>query len=75
MEVQATTWDRGLEILTEIQEYTDIDNESTHSLDATVALGDPEVVGHPEDPVYNNQDRLTALTREINDLHQWVAAG
>ena len=49
---------RGLDILTEDPEHADIDNESTHSLDATVALGGPEAVGHPEDPVYNNQDRV-----------------
>ena len=60
--------DRGLDILTEDPEHADIDNDSTHSSDATVALGDPEVVGHPEDPVYNNQDRLTALTMKINDF-------
>ena len=65
---------RGLDILTEDPEHADIDNESTCSSDATVALGGPEA-GHPEDPVYNNQDRLTAITREINDLHQRVAAG
>ena len=28
----------------------------------------------PEDPAYNDQDRLEVLTREINDLHQRVAA-
>ena len=67
--------DRGLDILTEDPKHTYIDNESTHSLDATVTLGGPEAVGHPEDPVYGNQDRLTALMREINDLHQRVAAG
>ena len=66
---------RGLDILTEDTGHADIDNDSTHILDATVALGDPEAVGHPEDPAYGNQDRLTALTREINDLHQRVAAG
>ena len=44
-------------------------------MDTTVVLGCPEAEGHPEDPMYNNQDRLTALTREINDLHQRVAAG
>ena len=38
-------------------------------------LGCPEAVGHPKDPVYGNQDRLTALIREINDSHQRVAAG
>ena len=30
--------DRGLDILTEDPEHADIDNDSTHSLDATVAL-------------------------------------
>ena len=60
--------DRGLDILTEDPEHADIDNESTHSSDATVVLGGPEAVGHPEDQVYGNQDKLTALTREINGL-------
>ena len=64
----------GLGILTEDAEHADINNDSTHSSDATVALGGPEAAGHPEDPVYDNQDRLTALTREINYLHQRVTA-
>ena len=42
---------------------------------ATVALGGPEAVGHPEDPVYDNQDRLTALMREINNLCKRAASG
>ena len=67
--------DRGLDILTEDPEYTNTDNGSTHSSDTTVALGGLKAVGHPEDPVYDNQDRLTALMREITDLHQRVAAG
>ena len=67
--------DRGLDILTEYPVQANIDNESTYSSDARVALGGPEVVGHPEDPVYNNQDRLTALTRELHDLCQRAAAG
>ena len=67
--------DSSLYMLTEDADHADIDSESTHSSDATVALGDPEGVGHPEHPVYNNQDRLMALTREINDLHQRVAVG
>ena len=67
--------DRGLGILTEVPEHADIDNDSTHISDATVALGGPVTVGHPEHPVYNNQDRLTALMREINDLCQRIAAG
>ena len=64
-----------MDILTENPEHADIDNDSTHSSDATVALGGSDAVGHPEDPVYDNKDSLTALTREINDLHQRVAAG
>ena len=67
--------DRGLDILTEDPEHTDINNGSTHSSDATVALGGPEKVGHTKDPAYNAQDRLKALAREINDLCQRVAAG
>ena len=39
-----------------------------------VALGGPEAEGHPEDPVYNNHDKLTALMREINNLHQQIEA-
>ena len=67
--------DRSLDILTEDPEHADIDTVNTHSLDATVALGGPEAVENPEDPANYNQDRLTALMREINDLHQRVAAG
>ena len=60
--------DRGMDILTEDPEHADINNESAHSSGATVTLVGPEAVGHPEDPVYGNQDRLIALTREINNL-------
>ena len=72
-----TGWplDRGINLNMEDPEPTDIDNESTHGLDATVALGGPEVEGHPNDPIYSNQDNLMELTREINDLHQWVKVG
>ena len=66
---------RGLDILTEDTEHTDIDNDSTHSSDAAVTLGDSEAVGHLECPAYGNQGRLTVLMREINDLNQRVAAG
>ena len=61
---------RGIDIITEDPEHTDINNKSSHSPDATVALGGPEAEGHPKDPLYINQDKLTALMREINDLHQ-----
>ena len=63
---------RGLDVLTEDTQHADID-DSTHSSDATVALGDPKAVGYPGGPAYENQDRLTALMREINDLYQKVA--
>ena len=62
--------DRGINLNTEDTEPTDIDNESTYSWDVTVALGGPEAEGHPKDPVCSNHDKLMALMREINDLHQ-----
>ena len=61
--------DRGINLNAEDPEPTDIDNESTHSSNSTVALGGPESEGHLEDPVYSNHNKLMALTREINDLH------
>ena len=70
MEVQDAPLGRGMDILAEHPEYTDIDNEITHSSDVAVAPGVSEAVGHPKDPVYYNQDKLTALMREIHDLHQ-----
>ena len=57
---------RGLDILLEDPEHTDIDSESTNSSDATVALGGPEAAGNPKYPVYGNWNRLTTLIREIN---------
>ena len=69
------TLDRGIDLNAEEPEPTDIDNESTHTSDATVALGGPEAAGHCEDPVYSNHNKLSALMREINDLHQRVEAG
>ena len=62
--------DRGGDINAEDPKHAAIDNESTHSSDAAVALGEPEAEGHPENPVYNNHNKLTALMREINYLHQ-----
>ena len=59
--------DRGINLHAEDPEPTDIDNDSIHSSDTTVALGGPEAEGHPEDPIYSNHDKLTALTREISD--------
>ena len=64
--------DRDIDLIVEDSETTHIynDNESTHGLAATVALGGPEAEGHPNDHVCNNQDKLMALMREINELHQ-----
>ena len=69
---EGTVWplDRVINLHAEDPEPTDIDNESTHRSDATVALEGPEAEGHPKDPVYNNHNKLTALTREINYLYQ-----
>ena len=53
----------------------DNDNESTSGSDTTIALGEPEVEGHPHELIPSNQAKLTALMREINDLHQQVEAG
>ena len=53
--------DRGIDIQAQDPELADIDNESTHSSNATVALGGPEADGHPKDHVYNYHNKLTAL--------------
>ena len=62
--------DRDINLNIEETTGTDNDKESTHGLDATIALEGPEAEGHPDDPIYSHQDKLTALTREINDLCQ-----
>ena len=46
------------------------DNESISGMDTTNALGGPEAEGHPDEVIPSNQAKLTALTREINDLCQ-----
>ena len=42
--MQRMSLDRGLDILTEDPEHTDLNNDNTHSLDATVAIIGPDVV-------------------------------
>ena len=64
---------RGLDILMEDSEHADLDNDSTHNLDATVTLGNPEAVGPSEVQTYHEEDRLTVLSRELNTLCQRVA--
>ena len=48
----------------------DNDIESISGSDATVALGGLEAEGNPNELLPSNQAKLTAFTREINELHQ-----
>ena len=50
-------------------------NESTHSLDTTVAFGELETDGHLGNPLPNNQLNLSILAREIHSLWQLIEAG
>ena len=68
-------FDRGIDLHADNPEPMDIDSESTHSSNATAAVGGPEAEGDPEDSVYSNHIKLMTLMRDINDLHQWVDAG
>ena len=49
-----------------IEEAMSIDNndDSTHRLDTTFALGGPEAEGHPYDLIYNNQDKIDGTPEE-----------
>ena len=52
----------------------DNNNDSISGLDATVALGGLEAEDNTDELLPNNQAKLMALMREINDLFQWVEA-
>ena len=52
----------------------DNNNESTSGSDTTISFARSEADGHPNKLIPSNQAKLTALTRERNDLHQWVEA-
>ena len=69
--------DRYIDLQVEDAENTglDNDNESTSGSDTTVTLGGLEAEGHFNELIPSNQAKMTALMREINDLHQWVEAG
>ena len=71
--------DRGINLYIEDREGINTgpnnDNESTSGSDTTIAFGGSEADGHPNELITSNQDKLTALMREINDLHQCVEAG
>ena len=60
--------DRDIDMTRETQATTDTNIEDTQ--DFNTAETD-----HFEDLEYNNPTKLTALTREIDDLHQWVQDG
>ena len=64
--------DRDIDFNREELEPTDIDNESAHNSNATVALTEPDETGHTKDPMYSNHDKLMTLMREIDDLHQQI---
>ena len=64
--------DRDTDLCIKYSETTGLenDNENTSDSDATDALGGPEAEGHSNGLIHNNQGKLMALTREINDLCQ-----
>ena len=70
--------DRDIDLYIEDTEGTntgsDNDNESTTGSDTTIAFGGSEVDGHPSDHMANNHAKVTALTREIHNLHQQIEA-
>ena len=48
----------------------DNNNESISGLNTTVALGELEAEGNPNEIFPSDQAKLTALTWEVNELHQ-----
>ena len=64
--------DRDINLHIEDAETTGLENDnvSNSALETTIALGGPEAEGHPNELIPSNQAKLTALMREINDLHQ-----
>ena len=55
--------DRDTDVTRETQKTADTDIEDTHDFNTVETV-------HFEDLGYNNPTKLTALTREIDDLHQ-----
>ena len=57
-------------------EATGMDNKNDNNSgsNATVALGGQEAKGNPNELLPSNEAKLTALTWEINKLHQQVEA-
>ena len=67
--------DLHIEDIEDINRGPDNDNESTSGSDTTIAFGGSEAGGHPNELIPRNQAKLTALMREIHNLHQWVEGG
>ena len=67
---------RDVDLHLEDPEATGIDNnnESTCGSDTIVALGGLEKEGNTNKLLPSNQAKLTALSREMNELYQWVEA-
>ena len=55
--------DRDIHVTRETQNTTDTNIENTWDFNTAETV-------HFEDPEHNNPTKLTALTREIDDLHQ-----
>ena len=68
---------RDIDLHIEDPEATGINdnNESISGLDTNVALGGVETESNTDEFLPSNQARLTALTREINELQHQVEAG
>ena len=60
--------DRDIDVTRETQKSADTDIEDTQDFNTVETV-------HFEDLEYNNPAKLTALTREIDDLHQQVQDG
>ena len=63
MEAQEAPWIETLVWTKEIQKTTDTNTEDAQGFNTTEKV-------HFEDLEYNNPEKLTALPREIDDLHQ-----
>ena len=59
--------DRDIDVTRETHKTTDTDIEDTQDFQ-------PVETDHFEDLEHNNPTRLTAVTRELDDLCQWVQA-
>ena len=62
--------DRDIDVTRETQKTADTDIEDSQDFNTAVTLNEPEEIDHFEDLKYNHPTKLTAVTREIDDLHQ-----